>query len=316
MVSNSRASIVITGWACVGMAAFKPIGTSNRFGSSQFTDPNAPAYNLSPEMLAQQNKLMGIGESALDQYGNVQRDTRGMFDASQRMYSLGNQYLSDSPQEQAKRYYTDQQELMAGGRESDMARLKSQQFAEGRTGLAANTGVGGMGAANPEMQALWNARLQQDRTLAAGADQFGRDRATWGANLVSGGGQMLRGMYGVQGEAYNPYSIAMGGVSKLENLGMGAYNQSLDLAGRYTDAGSNQARLLMGGMPGAIQSQQQANSYSPWGTALSAAGAAGSQYAGMFKGSSGSSGGYGTTAWDERQRLGNYSGGTNYGEFG
>jgi hypothetical protein len=59
----------------------------------------------------------------------------------------------------------------------------------GRGGLSVAQG-GGMGAANPEMQALANARALQDLQLASQAQQAGQQNVTFGAGLFNNAGTL------------------------------------------------------------------------------------------------------------------------------
>ena len=77
----------------------------------------------------------------------------------------------------AQQYMQQQQALLQPGRERAQAGLTQNLFNTGRGGLAVAQG-GGMGAANPEQQALLNAQSMQDLQLAANAGQQSR------ANLV------------------------------------------------------------------------------------------------------------------------------------
>jgi hypothetical protein len=217
------------------MSKFRPIGVTSRFGSSNFqTDANGnlvnAGYNLAPDVQAQQDMLMGISNPYLSQYLDAPSQTAPMGVAGQRMMSLGNQYLATDPRAQAAKYMTEQQALLAPGRASEMADLQSKMQAQGRGGFAMGGGVGGMGAANPQMQALYNARMQQDALLAANADKGGMEYANYGAGLVGGGGKMMQDMYGTQTAAFNPYKTAIGGASMLEGYGRDMINMGSELA--------------------------------------------------------------------------------------
>lgn len=232
-------------------------------------DLQSAGYTLSPEMLAQQNKLMGVSEQALGQYQGAYDATRPMGQAAQTMMGLGNQYLSTSPQEQAQKYMAEQQALLAGGRAADYAALQNRLQAQGRSGLSIGGG-GGMMSANPELQAYYNAQRQQDLGLAAQATQGGMDYAKFGSGMVGSGGDMLKGMYGVQTAAYDPYQTAMGGVQTAEGIGRGAFDLSTSLGAKQSTAGANMGQsLLQGGLSAAKTAQSGA--WSPFGTMLSGA---------------------------------------------
>jgi len=255
-------------------AKFKPVGVTTRFGKSQFTKDAqgnvvSAGYNVSPDIKAMQDSLIGIAPGMLSQFTGSQAATAPMGVGAQRAMSLGNQYLNTDPMAQAKKYYDDQQAIMATGRARDKAGALTDEFNRGTYGLATGA-TGMMGAANPRLEAMYNAQRQQDLQAAANATQGGMDYAKFGAGLVGTGGNMLRDMYGTQTAAYSPFATAMTGAQNIEGLGQNALDMSVNIGKTASPA---QAGSLLGqGMLGAAQTMQQANSYSPWGTALMNAG--------------------------------------------
>lgn len=257
-------------------AKFRPVGVTTNFGRSQFGydangNLNSAGYALSPVLQGQQNQIMGASQGMLDQFTGSKAATAPMAGASGRMMSLGNQYLATDPQAQAAKYYADQQAILAPQRATDMATLQAQMQAQGRGGFAIGGGVGGQGAANPQMQALLNAQMQQNTQLAANATQGGMDYASYGANMVGQGGNMLSGMYGVQNSAYQPYGTAISGANTLENMGQGAMNLGTSLGNTTTNAAAAAGRLQGQGITNAAQTMAPTNAYSPWGSGLLAA---------------------------------------------
>lgn len=266
-------------------AKFRPVGVMSRFGSSNFGyDGNgnlvAAGYTLNPESAAMQNVLMQQAGNYLDQYKGAQAATAPMGQAAQSMMTLGNQYLGTSPQAQAQKYMQEQQALLASGRATDMATLQAQLQAQGRGGLAVG-GDAGMLAANPEMNAYYNSLRQQDLGLAAQATQGGMDYAKFGAGMVGGGGDMLSSMYGVQSNALNPYSTALGGATQLEGLGQQTMDTGINIGAKGTAATAQSGMLLGQGISNSAQAMQQANQYSPWGNLLSGFGNAMTQQYGQ-----------------------------------
>ena len=261
------------------------------------------------------NSQMGMGESALNtaqqwmpNIGQVRQDTAGMGTAAQRMMGLGNQYLATDPKAQAQQYLQQQQGLLSPGRAQELAGLQAQMNAQGRTGFAMGGGVNGQMAANPEMQAYWNARMQQDAQLAANATQGGMDYAKFGGSLVDAGGGLMRDQYGTQSAAYNPYQTAMGlgqnqynfglgsvgaggdmlssmyktqagaaqpyqtalGVAQgIEGMGQQALTMGMDMGSATTAASAAAGRLQGQGMMNAADTMAPVNAYSPWGSLLS-----------------------------------------------
>lgn len=254
-------------------AKFKPVGVTTGFGSSQFGfDANgnltSAGYNLTPEMQRQRDALLGISGGMLEQFQGSQAATAGMGTAAQRAMALGNQYLATDPQAQAQKYYADQMALLSPTRAADMAKLQAEMQAQGRGGFAIGGGVGGQGAANPQLQALLNAQMQQNTQLAANATQGGMDYTKFGAGLAGTGGDLLSSMYGTQTAAFNPYKTALGGAQTIEGLGQNALGLGIDLGKTATTASTNAGKLLSGGMTDAAATMAPANAYSPWANLL------------------------------------------------
>lgn len=231
------------------------------------------------------NSQMGMGESALNtaqqwmpNIGQVRQDTAGMGTAAQRMMGLGNQYLATDPKAQAQQYLQQQQGLLSPGRAQELAGLQAQMNAQGRTGFAMGGGVNGQMAANPEMQAYWNARMQQDAQLAANATQGGMDYAKFGGSLVDAGGGLMRDQYGTQSAAYNPYQTAMGLGQNQYNFGLGSVGAGGDmLSSMYkTQAGAAQPYQTALGVAQGIEGmgQQALTMGMDMGSATTAASAA------------------------------------------
>jgi hypothetical protein len=262
------------------MSKFRPVGVTTRFGQSQFGyDPTSgnltsAGYTLSPELLAQQNALMALSNQQLAQAGAAPTATAPMSAASQRMMTLGNQYLATSPQEQAAKYMAEQQALLAPSRERELADLEAKLRARGMLGLATGATSSGMGAANPELEAFYNAKRQQDLQLASQATLGGQQYATFGSGMVGAGGDMLKGMYGAQTAAYSPYTTALGQAQTVEGLGQQPMDIGINVGARGTAANQQAGMLLGAGMNTAANTQAAANSYSPWGAALSGVGTA------------------------------------------
>ena len=202
-----------------------------------------------PRIKAQQAQIFDASQGMLNQFTQSPQTTAPMGTAAQRAMSLGNQYLATDPQAQAQKYYNDQQALMATQRARDQAGMLTGEFNRGTYGLATGA-TGQMGAANPRLEAMFNAQRQQDLGLAAAATQGGMDYAKFGTGMVDAGGGLLRSMYGTQVASAAPWQTALGMGTSLEG-----------------DAGGTAAKFLGQGMVNAAQTQQ-AGAYSPLGTAL------------------------------------------------
>jgi hypothetical protein len=233
-------------------AAFRPIGMTTRFGTSQFAvDPvtgqlTSAGYTLSPEAKAQQDRFVALSNQGLTQAEAAQQQFAPLQTGAQRLFGLGNQYLAQTPQDVAQNYLNQQMALLQPGRETELANLQNRLQQQGRGGLSVAQG-GTMGATTPELQALYNARAQQEAQLAANAQQFGQQQVTFGAGLLGQGSQAMGQYYGGQQAAYAPYTTAMGQVTALEALGQQPYTMSNALAQQTSAAGARVGQLGLDG---------------------------------------------------------------------
>ena len=171
----------------VAGAQFRPIGTTTRFGTSQFqVDPNtgqlvSAGYTAAPEITSAQNRLLGLGAS----------------------------YLAQSPEEVAQQYMSKQYDLLDPSRQRQLAGIRNQQFQTGRGGLSVGStglrpsGAQGLMGANPELEAYYNALAQQDAQLAAQAQQAGQQQVTFGTGLFGQAGQL-------ENMAQQPFALSQG----------------------------------------------------------------------------------------------------------
>ena len=268
----------------VGGSQFRPVGTTTRFGTSQFqVDPTtgqltSAGYQLTPELKAMQDRVMALtgkglteAELAGDRYAPLTTGAQGLF-------GLGQQYLAQSPEQVAADYMAKQQDLLAPSRERQLAQLQTQLFNTGRGGLSVGgTGMrpgGGQGlrAASPEMEAYYNALAQQDAQLAAGAQQAGQQQVQFGAGLMGTGANLL-GAYG-QGltGAYAPFSTGIGVGSSLEQLGQQPLSISQQLAQLSSASGARAGELGIRGTTAASVARLPSMQYNPLARALVGAG--------------------------------------------
>lgn len=258
---------------------FRPVGVTTRFGSSNFQmSPEgylqSAGYKISPELKAYQDRLSALASKQLSQAEMAPEQYAALQQGAGDLFGLGQKYLAQSPEQVAQQYMQQQQDLLAPGRERQYAQLQNQLFNTGRGGLAVGaTGVrpgggAGLGAANPEMEAYYNALAQQDAALAAQAQQAGQQNVAFGTGLLGSGAGLLSQYQAGQAGALSPFTTSLGGVSTIESLGQQPLDIGAQLGGRAAQAGGNVGQsLLLGGM-GAAQTMQPANAYSPWGTAL------------------------------------------------
>jgi hypothetical protein len=171
----------------VAGAQFRPIGTTTRFGTSNFqVDPAtgqlvSAGYTAAPEITSAQNRLLGLGAS----------------------------YLAQSPEEVAQQYMSKQYDLLDPSRQRQLANIRNQQFQTGRGGLSVGStglrpsGAQGLMGSNPELEAYYNALAQQDAQLAAQAQQAGQQQVTFGTGLFGQAGQL-------ENMAQQPFALSQG----------------------------------------------------------------------------------------------------------
>jgi hypothetical protein len=233
------------------MAQFRPVGVTTRFGRSGFQygpqgELTGAGYQVAPDIAAMREGLIGMAGTGLSQAQMAQMQQPGITTAGQGLFNLGQQYVAQTPQGAAQQYMTQQQGLLAPGREQQLAQLTNQQQQQGRLGLAtgatsAGYGMGapGLQAANPQMAAYYNALAMQDAQLAAQANQAGQQQITFGQGLMTGGIGLQNAGYGLQSNALTPFTNLLGGAQSTENLGMNAFTQGVGLGS--SAAASNQA---------------------------------------------------------------------------
>lgn len=290
LISGSKAADAAKGQAealraaadkASAMAQFNPYGMTTNFGTSTF-EGGKGSYQLSPELQAIQNRLF----AQTGQYDPTQvaQAAQPIYGGAQSLFNLGQQYLAKSPEQAAQDYMTQQQGLLAPGREAAQARLGTTNFARGTGGLAVNTGTGGA-PSNPAAQALYNAQARQDLELAAQAEQAGMARTKFGAGLFGTGGELLGQVPALTTAGYKPLGAQLELLGTTEKLGQQPFLLSQDLANQYAQAGARAGQLYLQPQAAAANAYSQYQGYSPMGTALSGAGSALGGMGGMSAGS-------------------------------
>jgi hypothetical protein len=274
-------------------AQFRPIGMTTRFGASQFGfDPKtgqltSAGYTLSPEAKNAQDRFVRLAESGIQQAEGAQQAFAPLQTGAQSLFGLGNQYLAQNPQDVAQNYLNQQMALLQPGRETELANLQNRLQQQGRGGLSVAQG-GTMGATTPELQALYNARAQQEAQLAANAQQLGQRDVLFGAGLLGQGSQAMGQYYGGQQAAYAPYTTALGQVQGLETLAQQPLQLGANLGQAAAQAGFNVGRLGLTGAGASVElATGKAATNNPYASAISglAANPAFGQYVGgMFSG--------------------------------
>jgi len=282
--------------AAKASAQFRPIGMTTRFGSSQFAvDPltgqlTSAGYTLSPEAKAAQDRFVKLAETGIQQAEGAQQAFKPLQTGAESLFKLGAGYLAEKPEDVAKNYLASQMALLKPGRELELANLQNRLQQQGRGGLSVAQG-GTLGATTPELQALYNARAQQEAQLAANAQQYGQQQVAFGAGLLGTGAQTMGQYYGGQQQAFSPYTTAIGQVQELEALGQQPFQMGAQLGKEVSAAGARMGTL---GLEGANISQRLATganaTTNPYAQALIASGnpnamfgqALGNVFSGLF----------------------------------
>jgi hypothetical protein len=260
-------------------ARFRPVGVTTRYGSSNFqTDDQGnvigAGYNVSPELRAYQDQLQALTGQQLQQGLMSQQQYAPLQGAATGLFSLGQQYLAQSPQEAAQKYMEQQQNLLAPTRERQYAQLQNQLFQTGRGGLSVGgtglrpSGTQGLGASNPEMEAYYNALAQQDAALAAQAQQAGQQQTAFGAGLFGSGSQLLGQYQAGQVGALSPFQTSLGLGGTIEQMGQQGLEIGSALGGKSATAGANVGQSLLAGGMSAAKTAQAANAYNPLANVL------------------------------------------------
>jgi hypothetical protein len=259
-------------------AQFRPVGMTTRFGTSNYTyDPvtgrmTSAGYQLSPEAKAAQDQFVKLAESGITQAKQAQQQFAPLQTGAQNLFGLGNQYISQSPQDVAQNYINQQMQLLQPSREMELANLQNRLQQQGRAGLSVAQG-GTLGATTPELQALYNARAQQELQLASQAQQAGQQNVLFGAGLLGQGATAMGNYYGGQQAAYAPYTTALGQVQNLETQAQQPLAMGASLAQQASTAGARAGQLGLTGQQLSSAYSTGANAtYNPYAGLLTAAG--------------------------------------------
>ena len=247
-------------------AAFRPVGMTTRFGTSQFTreiDPSTgmpyvsgATYTPASELSALQNQLFGQFGAQGDYASQQAQQLQALSPAAQQLFGLGQGYLATTPEQARADYMATQQAALAPAREQQLANVRNQLFQTGRTGLATGgTRAGGMMSSNPELQAYYNAIAQQDLGLAAQAEQAAQQRQTFGAGLFGTGAQLLGTQAATMAGAYNPLQTLLGTSGQVEQLSQMPYQLGIQLGQAQQPGQTAGAQMYQQGLSQAAQTQ-------------------------------------------------------------
>lgn len=241
-------------------SAFRPVGITSRFGSSQFGMEDiggvprvtSASYTVSPELRAIQDRLMGLTGGALTSAEQAQMLAQPLGASSAGLFNLGQQYLAESPEAVRQRFINQQTALLDPIRQREEQRLASSVFGRGRAGL----NIGDIG--QPELFSLAAARRAQDLQLAQQAEQAAQQQIGFGAGLFGTGAQQLAQMYGIPTQALGPLQSYLGTSQTIEELGQQPLQLGLAVGGAGQPGATAGAQLLSSGLSQAASTQQAA----------------------------------------------------------
>ena len=247
------------------MAQFRPVGLTSRFGTAGYNyDPTTGAmsgagYMLAPDIAAQREAMINLGANQLQQAQAAQAFQPQTNIAATGLFNLGKDYVAETPQQAAQNWMTQQQAVLAPGREQEQAQLLNKLNRMGTMGLATGaTEAGGMAATNPLMAAYQNRKMQEDLQLAAQAQQAGQQQAQFGQGLMTGALNLAGGGYGLQQQALNPYISYMNQAKTLEALGQEPLTTSSNLGAQALTGQQTASSLTAKGGSAAIDANQAA----------------------------------------------------------
>jgi hypothetical protein len=254
-------------------AKFRPVGVTTRFGSSNFGfdaqgNVTTAGYTPSAEITGYQDRLRALAGQGMTDIEAARAAYQPLTGAAKSLFSLGESYLSKSPEAVAADYISKQQALISPSRQTQLAELQNKLFQQGRGGAATAQG-GSLMATSPEYAAYYNALAQQDLVLAAQADQEARNRITFGSGLFDTGANLQNRFYSGQTAAYAPFATAMDTSAALESLAERPFGLGVELGGRTTAGTAAGGRFLSEGITNAAATMAPANAYSASGNLLS-----------------------------------------------
>jgi hypothetical protein len=257
-------------------ARFTPVGITTNLGSSNFTmNPDgtiaSAGYTLDPRLQGIQGNIFGQAQAFNPQ--QVGQAAQPLYGGAESAFGLGKQYLATSPQQASEDWMAQQRGLLAPGYEQQLAGIRNAQFQTGRTGLATGgTTSGGLMQTNPELAAFYNAKAQQERTLASQADAYGQQRTQFGLNLFGTGGGLLGQVPALTTAGYGPLQTQLGLIGSIEGMGQQPFDLSTALGAKQATAGANVGKTLLEGGTSAAKTAQAGNAYSLGGSLLQGVG--------------------------------------------
>jgi hypothetical protein len=256
-------------------SAFRPVGMTSRFGTSQFTRTTDPttglpyisdaSYTASPELQALQNQLFGQFDTGAQLADYTSDQYMPLAGAANQLFSFGAQQLAESPEAARQRYIQGQQAALAPMQEQTLAGLRNRLFQTGRQGLGTGgTAAGNMAQTNPELAAYYNALAQQQAQISAGADAAIQAQQQNAAGLFGQGAGLLGTLTSGQASAYAPLQNLLGLSQTVEGMAQTPLQLGLQIGTAqqpgqtaYSQGMSQAAQTQYGGIQAANQANAQ-----------------------------------------------------------
>lgn len=241
-------------------SAFRPVGMTTRFGTSQFGYENiggiprvtSAGYQISPELRAIQDALMGLTSERLMPAMQAGEAAQQIGMGGSSLFGLGQQYIAESPELARQQYFNQQMALLQPARQAEEQRLASSVFGRGRAGL-------NIAGSQPELGALAGARAMQELQLAAQAEQAAQQRQQFGAGLMGQGVGLFSQQYALPTQALAPIQGLLGAVGTIEELGQQPFTLGLQVGSAGQPGATSAAGLLSQAAQTQYQGVQQAN---------------------------------------------------------
>jgi len=265
-------------YAAALQQAGAPLGGAAQglFGLGQQFLPTSAQYAASPEAQQVANYYNTVAQGIAPTSFEAKADPAALEYANQLRGLAGTVTPTTyDPTAEAQRITQQQQGLLAGGREQQLASLRNQLFQTGRRGLATGGTSTGMQATNPEMAAYYNSIAQQDAQIAAGAQQQARANLQSDIGLGTAlGGQALstqqQAQSAAQQDVLNRLGLGLGYASQ----GLATQQQAQELARQQLYGNITQGTGLLSAGAGLLGTQAQlaSQAYTPLQTLLGVSG--------------------------------------------
>lgn len=233
---------------------------TSRFGTGAFdiTDVGGvprvtgARYTVAPELQAIQDQIMGLTGGAVTTAQEAQMAAQPLGMAAQRLFNLGGQYISESPEAARQRIYSQLQEARLPSQLQEEQRLSAGAFGRGRAGL----NIGGVG--QPELYSLARAREAQRAQDIVSAEQQAQQQVQFGGGLFGLGAQQLGQQYAIPTQALGPLQSYLGTIGTIEELGQQPFKLGLQVGGAAQPGATAGAQMLQSGLSSAAATQQRA----------------------------------------------------------